>query len=340
MTMLKKLKKIGRRETGIRDFCIRTIRFKKFLENARALLDFFADGREKVLGEYIFDRHYVVTLIDSVVDRLGMMVYDASILAPGRGEEVYAAYDQHKLAARNLIGLGVSEAGSSRTRCGDGSSDPSGSRDPEYQLLSEALEWFQGMEYKGHITVMEFMKQTFFHVIQGMESYDDMKNYNALFAKYGVRVSDMEIYMINLWKDALAPPSENRSIRDFKSIPLRHLLMHAGNGELGKPSSKTSQNKADWVAAASEYQLSLNTLKPDFRFRLETLASGYEPSDFIFVFADPTVLLDKILPDGFHVERTDYGQFAWSLDISAKTIEDTLIIIGRNLFDESTWRMQ
>ena len=86
--------------------------------------------------------------------------------------------------------------------------------------------------------------------------------------------------------------------------------------------------------------MSLTTLKPNFRFRLETLASGYEPSDFIFIFAGPNAPLDKIIPDGFHVERTNYGQFAWSLSITAKTIEDTLMIIGRNLFDESVRRMQ
>lgn len=326
MSLLGKLKKIGHRETGIRDFCIQTIRFKKFLENARALLDLFADGREKVLGEYIFDRHYVVTLIDGVVDRLGMMVYDASVLGPQSGEELYAIYDRHKLEARQLIGSTPSAVDDAI--------------DPEYQLLSEVLKWFQGTGKTEDNTVMAFMRQIFFHVIQGLESPDTIQKNTALFEKMGVRASDTGIYVIDLWKDALSTPSERRPIKDFNSIPLRHLFMDAGGGDSEKAGPKADQHTADWVAAVSEYQLSVNSLKPDFRFRLETLASGYEPSDFIFIFADPNALLDKILPDGFHVERTDYGQFAWSLSISAKTIEDTLMIIGRNLFDDSVRRMQ
>lgn len=326
MSLMEKLKKIGHRETGIRDFCIQTIRFKKFLENARALLDLFADGREKVLGEYIFDRHYVVTLIDSVVDRLGMMVYDASVLVPERGEKLYADYDRHKQTARHLIGASPSTADEAV--------------DPEYRLLSDVLKWFQGTSNAEDNTVMAFMRQTFFHVIQGLDSAEAIQNNTALFEKMGVRAADMGVYVIDLWKDGLSKPPEKRFIRDFKSIPLRHLFMDMGWGDSKKSGTGANQNTVDWVAAASEYQLSFNTLKPDFRFRLETLASGYETSDFIFIFADPTAILDKILPEGFHVERTDYGQFAWSLDISAKTIEDTLMIIGRNLFDETVWRMQ
>jgi hypothetical protein len=93
-----------------------------------------------------------------------------------------------------------------------------------------------------------------------------------------------------------------------------------------KSGPENIHNGASWVAAVSEYQLSLNTLKPDFQFRLETLASGYEQSDFIFIFADKSASLDSILPAGFHIESTDYGQLAWNLDVSVKTIEDSLMI--------------
>jgi len=324
MTILEKLKKISHKEPGIKNFCIQTIRFKKFLENARALLDFFEDGREKALGEYIFDRHYVVSLIDSIVERLGMMVYDACVLVPKSGEELYATYDKHKLTAGNLIGAGnsVQRTGMSESV----SSETSGSVDPEYQLLSDVLRWFNGKDAPEDATVMDFMKQTFFYVIQGLEAIDIMKN-RALFENSDVKATDMDIYLVDLWKDALALPEEKRSINDFNSIPLKHLLMDA------KVGPKSKQNSTAWVAAVSEYQLSLNTLKSDFQFRLETLASGYEQSDFIFIFADKFAILDNILPAGFHIESTDYGQFAWNLDVSAKTIEDSLMIIGRNLFN-------
>jgi hypothetical protein len=332
MNLLNKIKYAGHRKKGIRNFCIQTIRFKKFLENARALLNLFADGREKILGEYIFDRHYVITLIDSVVDRLGMLVYDASVLAPENGEELYATYDRHKLTARDLISSGVLQVEGRHSKSDTGDSNPYGLTDPEYQLLSEVLQWFQATRDN---TVMDFIKQTFSHVIQALESTDTMANNKTLFEKSGIQASDIEIFVIDLWKDALSLPSNNRSIKDFNSNSLRHLLMDAGSRGSWRTESKTIPKTVAWVAAVSENQLSLNTLKPDFRFRLETLASGHESSDFIFISADPDTLLDKILPDGFHVERTDYKQFAWSLDISAKNIEDNLMTIGQKLFGES-----
>ena len=54
MRILQKFKKTSHMKAEIREFCIQTIRFENFLENARASLDLFEDGREKALGEYIF----------------------------------------------------------------------------------------------------------------------------------------------------------------------------------------------------------------------------------------------------------------------------------------------
>jgi hypothetical protein len=320
---LDKLKKITHREPEIRDFCIQTIRFKKFLENARAMLDLFEDGREKALGEYIFDRHYVVSLIDSVIERLGMMVYDACVLVPKSGEDLYAGYDRHKLAAANLINW-KGPAGKT------GESETAILSEPEYQLLSDALFWLTGKDATDAETVMGFMKQTFFHVIQGLESTDAVKN-RTLFETSNVKATDMGLYLIDLWKDALALPETKRAARDCNSVPLKHLLMDAGGGE-SKIGDGNRQGDPDWVALVTEYQLSLKSLKPDLEFRLETLASNDAQSDFIFIFAGQSANLNKLLPAGFHIEKTRYGHLAWNLDMSAKTIEDSLMTIGRGVF--------
>ena len=314
MSIAEKLKKIGHKETGVRHFCLQTIRFKKLLENARGVLDLFADGREKLQGEYIFDRHYVVSLIDSVLDRLKMMVYDAAVLVPAHGEALFAAYDAHKQAARKLIlpGRAVSTG--------------SDFDDPEYQLLAEALLWFNGTAVPEDQTVMGFIKQTFFYVINGLPA-PDVLPWGKLSGKIDTLIVGGGLYVIDLWKDVQSLSAHKRTLADFNHTPLRHLLMAA-----------SLPAEPDWIAAVSEYQMSLQSIRPDFGFRLETLASGYEPSDFIFIFTDNVTLLDKILPPGFHIESTDFGQFAWSLDLSAKTIEDTLMNIGRKLFDESLRR--
>ncbi len=331
MNILKKLKTIRHKESGIKEFCIQTIRFKKFLENARALLDLFDDGREKALGDYIFDRHYVVTLIDSVVERLGMMVYDACVLVPESGEELYATYDTHKRTARNLIDF--SGFVKKTVSHGDVTPETSKTVEPEYQLLSEVLQWFNGKGAPLDSTVMAFIKQIFLKVLQGHGSSEIINN-RPLFENSCAKIPDMGIYLIDLWKDAVALPEGKRSSNDFKSIPLNHLLMDVDpGGKDVKTGSRAVHNGGDWIAAVSEYQLSLNSLRADFQFRLVTLASGDADADFIFIFADNSALLDDLLPPGFHIENSGYGQFAWNLGISEKTIEDSLMIIGRNLFN-------
>lgn len=312
MTLLEKFKKITRKEPEIRNFCIQVLRFKKFLENARALLDLFADGREKAEEDYIFDRHYVVSLIDGVVERLGMMVYDACVLAPNRGEDLYAGYDRMKVAAKNLMAAG----GKTTASTGPGA-------EPEYQLLSAALQWFNGKGVQSTETVMGFIKQMFSHVLQGAGLPETDKK-RAMLENSGLQVMDKGLYAVDIWRDSLGLPEKPRTTGDFSNTPLRHLLMAAGDGNTG--------GRADWVAAVSEYQLSLDSLKPGTPFRLETLASGQEHSDFIFVSAGKTVNLDGVLPSGFHIEATDEGFLAWNLDVSTKTIEDSLMIIGRGLF--------
>lgn len=336
MNILEKLRKITHKEPGLRAFCVQTIRFKKFLENARALLDLFEDGREKYLGEYIFDRHYVVSLIESVVERLGMVVYDASVIIPKKGEELYAVYDKQKLVARSLISGSryLEEFGIP----GDFTSGTSALGtpdlyDPEYKLLFDALRWFNVKKAAQNATVMSFMKHLFFNVAQGLESMEIMKD-NDLFEKNSFRATDMGIYLIDLWKDGLIMPEKRRSINDVNSIPLKYLLMDRAGID-----NKNMEKSVNWVAAVSEYQLSLNTLKPDLQFRLETLASDDEKSNFIFIFADRSATIEKILPAGFNIDSTDYGQFAWNICMSAKTIEESLAVIGRNLFNQNGWQI-
>lgn len=317
MSIAEKLRKIGQKEAGVRHFCLQTIRFKKLLENARGVLDLFADGREKIQGEYIFDRHYVVSLIDSVLDRLGMMVYDAGVLVPESGESLYAVFDRHKQMARKLIDTNPS-----------GLAETAEFDDPEYRLLAEALEWFNGKDKKDDKTVMGFIKQAFYAVLSGPQPEDILAK-SGLAEKNERLMTDMGLYVVDLWKDARGGPENKRSLADFDSIPLRHLLMAVSS----------FPSEPDWIAAVSEYQMSIQALKKGCRFRLETLASGYEPSDFIFAFTDNAAVFDSILPNGFHIENTAIGQFAWSLDLSANTIEDTLMFIGKKLFDESLWRL-
>ena len=82
-------------------------------------------------------------------------------------------------------------------------------------------------------------------------------------------------------------------------------------------------------------ELSVSSLAPDVYFRMDVTASGYTESDYIFIFMDNALQASHALPQGFRTEKTDQGLIAWMLDVSAKTIEDSLVSIGRTLFRAS-----
>ncbi len=323
MRILEKFKKITHKEPGIRNFCIQTIRFRKLLENARGLLALLADGNEKVLGEYILDRHYVTSLIDSSVERLGMMIYDACVLVPEFGETLYTQYDRHKRRAGELI----SQNSPSATK--DMEANTNISSDPEYRLLSDVLTWLNGEPSDPGSTVIDFMKQTFVRVLKHIDIGNN-STIELLLSNNVSKAPGSNMFLLDLWEDAVVPSVKPHSPYAINCIPLKLLLMDADGDNLS-PLLDDKNKTATWVATASEYQLSLKILEPDCSFHLEATVSRHEPSDFIFIFADTTINTENILPQGFHTEITNYGQLAWKLDTASKDIEDSLISIGRNL---------
>lgn len=172
MSILEKLKNLGYKEAQEDGVAIQQIRLGQFIEDAKKLLALFDDGREKALGEYIFDRHYVVTLIERVVEGLGMMVYDASVLVPEYGKEFYRIYDRQTLTAKTLLAPSFPAAGLSSLELLP--SEHSDLTDPEYQLLFLALEWFNGeLNTQNDLfdsTVVVFMEQLFVQVRQHIKA--------------------------------------------------------------------------------------------------------------------------------------------------------------------------
>ncbi|MGB9500465.1 MAG: hypothetical protein ACKVE4_12155 [Dissulfuribacterales bacterium] len=323
MGIFEKFKKFTHKEPGIKDFCIQTIRFRKLLENARGLLALLADGNEKALGEYILDRHYVTSLVDSSVERLGMMIYDACVLVPEFGETLYTQYDRHKRRAGELISQnGIRD----KKNMAD---DTNISSDPEYELLSDVLTWLNGESYEPGATVIDFMRQTFVRVLKHLDAGNNSK-VELLLANNISKAPGSNMFLLDLWEDAVAPSAKPHSLDDVKCIPLKLLLMDTDGGSLS-PLVDDKTKTATWIATSSEYQLSLKMLEPNCSFHLEATVSGHERSDFIFIFADASINTENILPRGFLTETTDYGQLAWKLDATSKAIEDSLISIGRNL---------
>lgn len=324
MSILEKLKINRDKHPEMSTFRIQTIRFKKLLENANALLDLFSDGNEKIQGEYILDRHYVITLIDSVIERLGMIVYDAATLSPENGPDLYRQFDRHKIKAETLI------SEEKRVRAPNGSvrddSQKSPVMDPEYLLLSEAISWFHG---KGQETVLHLMREAVVSGIREIEKIKDLKN-EIFFDEIWIKKTGSRIYLLDLWKDGASKTQEPKSLDAFGSMPLKLLLSDALSD---RPSTQhTRKETGEWIILAGEHEISLMSVNSNFNLRLDATASGYEASDYIFVFTDHRLDPEQILPSGFHKEKADSGYFCWKIDVSSDAIKEGLITIGRNIF--------
>lgn len=336
MSILDMLKVFSRRrpQSGITDFHLETIRFRKLLENARALLDLFEDGHEKMAGEFILDGHYVTSLIENVAEGLGMLVYDACVLAPDAGSALYSQYDQLRGRADEMVGrFESSEWRIASTGRAAGSSPPV---DPEYEMLAEALRWMDGESSGAGPTVMDFMRGAFGLVLGDKREGDAGKGEAALSRMPSEKRGD-PIRVIELWRDPQDEPVSRRSLKETSCHPLRLMLLEAGGNGSPKGREKDPDGPV-WIAAVSDDQLSLMAFRGGLRLRLETTASGSATADFIFVFADDSIPMESILPGGFHVDRTDFGQLAWLVRASPKTVEDSLMAIGRNLLsDPAKW---
>jgi hypothetical protein len=298
-------------------------RFRKLLENARAIMTLVADGHEKIREEYIFDRHYVVSLVDQVIERSGMLVFDAVVLVPEGGEALYRFHDQLKAFAVDQL-MNDSERSNSIDIFPDPGDIP---EEMEFKLLSKVLAWMIGPLHNEFPTIMDFIRRIFDHIIPVLRngSYLDLaKNWielNGANVSHRIDVIDLES----------GPIKEGRVfINDLECRPLGMMFIGARR-DLSGNSGHTSHAVKKWIAFIGKDQLSLRGIGADNRIYFETTLSGHADSDFLFIFAEKPLDLKQIIPPEFHMEKTQLGALAWCYDVSGQTLERRLAQMGECL---------
>lgn len=81
-------------------FKVAFARFRELLERNTAVLQLFADAAEKQNGEYIFDRAYVVGLVEGVFEHVGTVVADLNSIAGDRYVRLYEVFERLKAEAQ------------------------------------------------------------------------------------------------------------------------------------------------------------------------------------------------------------------------------------------------
>lgn len=316
---------IGRLKKGFRgreltEARLQFARFRKLLENTRAIMNLVEDGREKLREEYIFDRHYVTSLLDGVMERAGMLVFDAVVLAPEGGEALYRLYDRLKAFAveRFIKGEGKEQSG-----CFTPSDTKTLPEEPELRLLSCALDWVTGPLPDGEPSMMDLVRLVFDHTIACLRGGSEMAKKRLEWNRGGTR------HVIDV-VDLEEGDVKEGSGYDLGCRPLGTMMAGAGweGPQKQEGEAKTTRN---WIAYTEKNQLSLRGTDDDNRLYLEATLSGHTDADFAFFFAEDPLDPKSFLPEAFHVEKTGLGAMAWNYDLPGQDMEYNLSQLGARL---------
>lgn len=296
-------------------------RFRKLLENARAVMNLMEDGREKLREEYIFDRHYVTSLVDGVIERAGMMAFDASVLVPEGGEAVFLLHDRLKTEA---ISLFLNNEGANHEAIANQMPGPL-PEEPELRMLACVIAWMSGTLPGDRPSMMAFIRKVFDTAAPAvLAAHDPGAAKTTLTWECGGVANQVAVADLEAGSNSPAP----ENWREVECRPLELLLT---GPETTEPTGGKTASIRHWAAVTAKDRLSLRRLDPGFRIDLETNVSGHLDADFIFLFAEHPAQLAPFLPEGFHLEKTAVGEMAWRYDTPGQDLETGLARIGSAL---------
>lgn len=239
-------------KSGKTSLRLNSVRTKHMFEQAHAIIDLCADGREKLTGTYIFDGHYIFSLVDRIIDHSREMVFDASIIAPDGSRTCYAAFDNCKSAAEKLF-LKKAAPESGDTPAND-SADGFEST-AEYRLLHQALDWIGCHDKEAGMSVIELLNRVLRHVLSAFEKTAKLSqtSYRLDIACPGIvhRIACMDMGGAVRSATGSAVPLD-----DLQCRPLA-LLVRESCSESDPAPSSGSQPVKNWWALAGSRELSL-----------------------------------------------------------------------------------
>ena len=305
---------------------LQSLRFRRMIETVRAFSALLEDGREKMGGEYILDRHYVESLAEELIERAGSIVFDACVLVAEGGEDLYAQYDSFRAGVRSMLVAGDAPELSLPDTKESGDED----LEPEYRLLSWILEWVDGQKTDSRETLMGFIRRVLDHVVTGIKELppDDMK---AETIDCTTPVAPNSIRLVNTDKGLLAPANEHNAGAETENYLVRLMLKGAREGEPGDRES-TEAAERQWLAVVNERHLSLTRIGSSGPLRLDAYLGRMSETGMLFLYVSHGMGIEARLPPGFRIERSDGGVMVWPEDSRAESIENGLVRLGRILF--------
>jgi|GEM_PF-5263729 hypothetical protein len=325
MEIVDRIKKRVSPEVCFSKFSLDNIRFKKLLGHSRQLINLFEDGKEKLKGEYIFDLHYVTSLLEETTDLLGKIVYNASVLSPGGSQSFFYTLDSYKEVAKETV---LSAGSKNKVNIPHKASSSSLSSEPEFRLLEKVTGWFGEPPYNNLMPVKKIIAEIFNHLFQTLafpgEKDDEAKivfnnilNRLNLYYFYNIPefIDDAELYL--------------KSCRPFR------YLGSELNSESQNYFNKSLKEKI-WTAFLADDYLSLvlwDETNPVIK--LDSCIEGSDESDFIFISSGKDIDISEITDRNFSVVNDFYLSYGWSYSLSLDDFQKSLSRIGKLLFKEN-----
>jgi len=304
---------------------MQTLRFRHLLRNARAVHEHLADGEEKLAGEFIFDRRFVISLTDAVLESLGRIVFDASILSPSSARRLYAQYDELKTRARRVIAENAEDASPPQAPLEQGLG-----QFPEFRMLTRALEWMGAAAGGGSAAVMSLMRLAIDESVGGLDAAGPLAEpVHALRLSAGGVLN--QFTLAGHGGGIRAGAETQLDLRDLLCKPLGLMLIGWDARQAGSvdPGGETLR---EWHALAGEEDLDLWSAGSRTGLRLHATLGGQPKTDFIFLFAKPPLELQELVPRAFEAEKSDLGATCWCVEQPGINLEEELMRLGERLF--------
>ncbi len=290
------------------------VRRRKLLENARALIELLDDGKEKLHGEFIFDKRYNFALIERLIEKSGEMVFDASIMVPEKSDRLWGMHSKLSQTVEKLF---------PDNRYSSVQDSEAFDGLPELQMLSDILEWAEGIH--GDTSIMSLMKRTFDNVHDLRNQRSISSNLHNL-SKFTLGHDTVHLMDFGGGFSTLKQ-RETVKIDEIVCPPLRYLA---------KPFSDSSESNrrnepAEIFATVSDIHLHLQNLSGDSSFFLDATFMGHGDSDFIFLYSSGE-LNSPELSDDFRLEKTRNGWMAWTYGMESNDLAKKMERLSQILF--------
>lgn len=318
MELRNLLKKKPSGQAVINELFLDHLRYIKFLENTRVVMNLLDDGREKACGEYILDVHYVEALIEETMRYLGRMVFDACVIRQKGGESLFIRYDQEQAKARRIL-LNIQKG----VLPGRADSD----EEPEYALLKEVLDTFYPSDSKARTGVVDLVYDLINHMMA--RTVNPKFPFNE--TPSWVIPCQGHVHHVHLLPVGDGQPlTGSFSLTDSPCRPLRVLFSDA------LPTQKPAGPDAvpvHWAAITNGPYLSMGFREGNrILCQLDICLSGDRDMDYVFAFMHDRMMPEPLVPEGFETSKTGEGLLAWCYNRPVQDMEDLIARLGNQLF--------